>query len=83
MTHNQKKNQTTERDPEIIEILELVVKDIKIIITMILCSRGRGKYKHEEDKYVSSFKKTNETSTDEKYNMWGKKGGRCLRGLVG
>lgn len=43
MTHNQKKNQTTETDPEIIEMLKLAEKDIKIIITMILMFKREKK----------------------------------------
>lgn len=43
MTHNQKKDQTSETDPEIREMLELAEKDIKIIVTMILMFKRERK----------------------------------------
>ena len=46
VTHNQKKNQATETDPEIIEMMELAEKDIKnhCYKYVPLAQRCKGKY---------------------------------------
>lgn len=48
MTHNQKNNQTIGTDPEIIEVMQLAEKDIKIIsVTVIFRGREGGMFKRE------------------------------------
>lgn len=64
MTHNEEKNQSTETNPDLTEMLKLGDKNIKTVVIIVFLIHKKLSTDMEDIK-----RDPNQTSTDESYNI--------------